>query len=189
MTDSEVRVSGYDSEKTGMQMVTVNYKNKITTFSVQVTEETNTEEPEESNVQSISVKKLPNKTTYKTGEELDLEGGIITVKYNDGSEQDIAMTDSEVTVEGYNTFEEGVQQLTLKYGGKETSLTVKVVKDDSGEMQGDGDDKGAEYEEEQAEEKEESKPVDTGDNIVSYVIYMVVSLGVIIFATKKIKTL
>ena len=199
MTDSKVKVSGYDSSKIGMQQVTVSYENKLATFSVQITEEKegnegNEEEP--SNVRSITIKKLPNKTTYKTGEELDLEGGIIEVTYLDGSKEEIEMTDPGVTIEGYDTFKEGVQQLTLRYGGQETTLTVKLEKGEEIEESFSENDEEKEIEDEEKmsqnrndkeESKEERKAVDTGDNIETYIIYLVGSFLVIVVVSRTIK--
>ena len=183
LTDSKVKVTGYDNEKIGMQQVTVSYENKITTFTVQIEEEKEDEEGNEepSNVRSISIKKLPNKTTYKTGDELELDGGILEVTYTDGSKEEIEMTDSGVTVEGYDTFKAGVQQLTIRYGGQETTLTVKL--EESDEI------KGSKLEEEakEQEEKEEKKAVDTGDNIETYIIYLIGSFIVIVATGRIIK--
>ena len=183
LTDSKVKVTGYDNEKIGMQQVTVSYENKITTFTVQIEEEKEDEEGNEepSNVRSISIKKLPNKTTYKTGDELELDGGILEVTYTDGSKEEIEMTDSGVTVEGYDTFKAGVQQLTIRYGGQETTLTVKL--EESDEI------KGSKLEEEAKgqEEKEEKKAVDTGDNIETYIIYLIGSFIVIVATGRIIK--
>ena len=183
LTDSKVKVTGYDNKKIGMQQVTVSYENKITTFTVQIEEEKEDEEGNEepSNVRSISIKKLPNKTTYKTGDELELDGGILEVTYTDGSKEEIEMTDSGVTVEGYDTFKAGVQQLTIRYGGQETTLTVKL--EESDEI------KGSKLEEEakEQEEKEEKKAVDTGDNIETYIIYLIGSFIVIVATGRIIK--
>ena len=184
LTDSKVKISGYDNNKIGMQLVTVSYENKLATFSVQVSENKEPEEgnDEPSNVKSITIKKLPNKTTYKTGEELDLEGGIIEVTYLDGTKEEIPMTDSGVTIEGYDTFKVGVQQLTLRYGGQETTLTVKLEQGEEieGSAVGSGDDKGEDA-------KEERKAVDTGDNIETYIIYLVGSFLVIVVVSRMIK--
>ena len=48
----------------------------------------------------ISIKKAPNKTSYVKGTNLNLTGGIIKATYDDGSTEDIQMTDSGVTVTG-----------------------------------------------------------------------------------------
>ena len=202
LTDSKVKISGYDNNKIGMQLVTVSYENKLATFSVQVSENKEPEEgnDEPSNVKSITIKKLPNKTTYKTGEELDLKGGIIEVTYLDGTKEEIPMTDSKVTVNGYNTFEEGVQQLTLRYEGKETTLTVKVEKgenssslNDEKEESDDSNNSNDEKETNNREDaddnynKEERKAVDTGDNIETYIISLIISFTVIVIISRIIK--
>ena len=92
------------------------------------------------------------------------------------------MTDSGVTIEGYDTFKVGVQQLTLRYGGQETTLTVKLEQGEEieGSAVGSGDDKGEDA-------KEERKAIDTGDNIEAYIIYLVGSFLVIVVVSRMIK--
>ncbi len=51
---------------------------------------------EERKITSIVQKTAPNKTTYEHGEEINLEGGYITVTYSDGKSKDIPMTDSNI---------------------------------------------------------------------------------------------
>ncbi|MCF0197315.1 MAG: bacterial Ig-like domain-containing protein [Bacteroidaceae bacterium] len=74
----------------------------------------------------IEVTTLP-KTSYYTGDDLDLSGGKITATYDDRSTKDIAMTADGVTVEGYNKDQTGEQTLTVKYCEKETTFNVTVA--------------------------------------------------------------
>lgn len=77
-------------------------------------------------VSSIAVKTAPDKTTYATGEDLDLTGGEITVTYEDSTIADIAMTAEGVTVTGFDNTQTGTQLLTVTYRYKTTSFDVIV---------------------------------------------------------------
>ena len=76
-------------------------------------------------INEIVMKKLP-KTEYEFGEELSLSGGTITVKYNDGTNEDVALNNSQVSVEGYNSENVGNQTLTVKYMGKQVTFNVII---------------------------------------------------------------
>ena len=64
------------------------------------------------------------KTEYTTGEELDLTGIVLTVVYNDGSEETIALSDA--TVSGYDANKVGEQEVTISYNGLSASITVTI---------------------------------------------------------------
>ena len=81
---------------------------------------------DERTVQEISVQTEPTKTKYSRGEELDLTGGVLLVKYSDGNITTVDMTDEDVTSSGYNSQKDGVQSVTLSYSGKSTELTITV---------------------------------------------------------------
>ncbi len=77
---------------------------------------------------SIEIKSLPDKTEYYVGEELDLAGATITVRYSDGSSLDKAIAAEMVS--GYNKDVAGAQTLSVRYSedGNErmTTLIVEV---------------------------------------------------------------
>ena len=76
---------------------------------------------------SIEVSALPTQTKYIEGQELKLNGGEITAKYNDGTSQTIALSDPKVSVSGYDPTKIGKQTLSVAYGEKETSFDVTVL--------------------------------------------------------------
>lgn len=102
-----VKIEGYDKTKVGEQTITVTYQGKTTKFTVNVLNV----------IEKIEIKELPKKTEYLKGEDLDLTGGIITVTYEDGTTEDIAMSSKSVKVSGYNKNVIGTQTVTITYRG------------------------------------------------------------------------
>lgn len=62
---------------------------------------------------SIEIKSQPNKVEYYVGEELDLTGATITVRYSDGGSTDKAITVAMIS--GYDKTCAGTQTLTVIY--------------------------------------------------------------------------
>ena len=123
ITDTtQFTVSGYDKNKEGSQTITVTYEGKTAEFQVMVTEESLPV-----TLTGIKVKTHPAKTDYKTGEELDLSGMVLTATYSDGSTKDITDT-TQFTVSGYDKNKKGSQTITVTYEGKTAEFQVKVTK-------------------------------------------------------------
>ena len=95
------------------------------------------------NTDSISVNTNPTKTTYTVGEDLELNGGSITVEYKErivswDNDLNRTVTDPKVitttidigakgvSVTGYDKNKIGTQTITVKYDGKETTFDVTV---------------------------------------------------------------
>ena len=133
MTNSQVTVHGYDKSKIGEQVLTVEYGGKTTQITVVIKQKE--ENPIE--VKEIRVKTQPKRAKYTQGEELDLTGGVIFVLYTDGKTDEIEMTDSQVTTNGYNKNKLGEQIVTIIYKGKTTQITVNVKQKDDNNS-GDG---------------------------------------------------
>ncbi|MDR0301537.1 MAG: bacterial Ig-like domain-containing protein, partial [Treponema sp.] len=74
---------------------------------------------------SIAVTTQPTKTSYNLGENLDLNGMVITATYSDGSTITVAVTG--YTTRGYDKNTEGDQTITVTYQGKTAAFTVTVV--------------------------------------------------------------
>jgi putative cell wall-binding protein len=72
----------------------------------------------------ISIKSLPNKTTYIQGEDLDLTGAMITVTTNYSNKTDVAVTPE--MVQGYYSYSIGEQMLMITYEGFEVYFDVTV---------------------------------------------------------------
>ena len=71
----------------------------------------------------ISVSKLPIKTIYYVGEDLDTKGLEITLYYSNGSNQKI--TDG-FSVSGFDSEKAGTKTITVTYGEESTTFNVTV---------------------------------------------------------------
>ena len=108
-------VSGYNPKKLGSQVITVTYDGKTAEFSVNV----------EDYAKQLNIKK-PTKLEYEYGEELELDGGEVSVVMASGKVSDkTALTAS--MVEGYNKKKEGKQTLNVTYKGLSGKFDVNVV--------------------------------------------------------------
>ena len=96
--------------------ITVDYKGKECTFTVNVKED-------EKKIANMSIISKPSKLEYTVGDTLDTEGLKLRVSYTDGTSEDITtgFTCSPTTLS-----KEGTQAITVTYEGKSTSFTVKV---------------------------------------------------------------
>ena len=90
--------------------ITVTPENKIQLFTSQLM------------LESISVTKLPSKTTYNVGEDLNTSGIVVTAHYIDGS----SSTVSSGLKYSYDFSKEGTRTVTVEYQGKTASFTVTV---------------------------------------------------------------
>lgn len=74
---------------------------------------------------SIKITRLPVKTVYACGEEIDLTGIKIIFTASDGTEKVVTKTEY-LTVSGYNSSEVGTQRVKVNYGNYSDTLEVKV---------------------------------------------------------------
>lgn len=82
---------------------------------------------DERKIKAVSLEVAPKKTTYQDGEELNLKGGLLRVKY-EGEESDevINLSHAGVTVNGYDAHHHGEQELTVTYLGLPVAGSFKV---------------------------------------------------------------
>ena len=106
--------SALDSSSAGQKTITVTYQGLTTTFSVTVIAV---------NLVSVSVKTMPNKTSYFTGESFDQTGLTLTATYNNGNTETIS---SGIECTGFSSATAGQKTVTASYGGKSTTFTVEV---------------------------------------------------------------
>lgn len=108
-------LSGYSKNKTGSQTVTVTHLGKNVSFKVTVVAR---------EVTAIALSAYPSKLNYSFGEALDVTGGKISLNYNDGSTQTVALTAPMIS--GYQAEKAGAQTLTVTYSGKKVTFQVTV---------------------------------------------------------------
>ena len=112
-------VQNGQSLKLGQTSVTIVYEEKTVEQEITV---------EEKKISNITVSNLPNKVTYiQNEEELDLTGGKIKVEYNDGTNEEIQMTNEQVKVEGYSNKQVGKITLTITYQTKTAKFEVNII--------------------------------------------------------------
>ncbi len=115
MNDQAVSVSGFDPSGEGPMMITVTYFGKSASFGITVGAK---------GISGISILRDPNKINYYFGEVLDLTGGILKITYEDGTAATIPLTDTGITVTGYDTALEGLNVLTVTYMEQTTELVI-----------------------------------------------------------------
>lgn len=75
-------------------------------------------------VSSITMKTQPTKTTYSTGDELDVTGAVITATYSDSTTADVNVTAAMCS--GFDSATAGEKTVTVTYQTKTTTFTVTV---------------------------------------------------------------
>ena len=112
LNPDEYTVSSLTNEP-GVQTIVISYNGKTVSFDVEVKELV---------LDTLTIKKLPNKIEYYVGEKLDLSGLIVEGTYNNGNTEEITnYTVSELTDKV------GEQTITVSYQGKEITFTVLVL--------------------------------------------------------------
>jgi hypothetical protein len=108
-------VSGYNADTIGQQTLTVTVNGKTATFVVTVNPVV---------LVSIKITTPLTKTTYNKGEELDLDGLVVTGTYSDGNAvpENVNLSD----VSGYDTNTIREQTLTVTVNGMTATFVVTV---------------------------------------------------------------
>lgn len=119
LTDSRISISDFDNTTAGDKTVTITFNDKTTTFTVKYIS---------LEISSISVKTPITKTTYTIGEDLDITGGEISVKYTNNSTETISLKDDRVTISSFDKTSIGNKMITINYTGKTTTFTVTYTK-------------------------------------------------------------
>lgn len=110
---TEYAVSGYSPTTVGQQTITVSYRTFTASFRVTV----------ESTITGIEITALPDKVSYKQGEEFDSTGLVVSAVMQDGSK--VAVTD--YTLSGFDGSVLGQQTIMAEYQEKTAVFTVTVV--------------------------------------------------------------
>ena len=112
------KASGFSSASTGTKTVTLTFDGKTTTFSVTVKDNTPI-------ISGISMYTLPTKTTFYTGDTVDVSGGVIKVSYSNGTSTYVNITSSMINT--VSTAIAGTKTVTVSYEGFTTTYSITVV--------------------------------------------------------------
>lgn len=114
---SEAVVSGFDNSVVGEQILTVTYKNMITTFAVEIVTKS---------LVSVEVYAKPNKTEYlEAVDNFDVTGGKLKLYNNNDTDTIVDMKSGMVT--GFDINRSGKQTITVTYANKTTTFDVNVL--------------------------------------------------------------
>ena len=109
-------VSGYNPNKLGKQTITITYKGKKAQYSVDV----------EDYIKDIKLTN-PNKLIYKANEKMDLTGGKVTPVMASGiASPAIPMTNTDVTITGFDTTTVGAKIVKVSYKGISKTFGITV---------------------------------------------------------------
>ena len=106
-------ISGFESKKEGTQNINVSYKGFDSSFNITVKD----------TVKSIYMASMPNKTSYKYGEDLDITGATINVVKTSGV---YTINVTKDMISGYSPNTPGNQSITVTYAGLKTNFIVYV---------------------------------------------------------------
>ena len=110
-------VTGYNPNKIGKQKITVTYKDKTTSYEVEVKDY----------IEDIDIVK-PNKLVYKIGEKIDLtDGKVKPIMASKTATTPVAMTNPEVQIEGFDTSTEGAKTIKVTYKGYTKTFGITVI--------------------------------------------------------------
>ncbi len=125
---TDYKISGFDS-KAGTKTVEVEYKGFKDYFIAMVTEKRMTD---------LVITKLPDKTEYVLGQELNLSGMIVYAYFDNGSKSQV----TAYSFDGFNPQIEGNQTISIGYNGFHDEFEVTVSEPDMSELPGDLNDDG-----------------------------------------------
>ena len=109
-------VSGYNPNKLGKQTITITYKGKKAQYSVEV----------EDYIKDIKLTN-PNKLIYKVNEKMNLTGGKVTPVMASGiASPAIPMTNTDVTITGFDTTTVGAKIVKVSYKGISKTFGITV---------------------------------------------------------------
>ena len=120
---SAATIKHFDNTKAGKQNVTMRYDNCESFFEVELYKV----------VKSITITTQPDKLEYVVGQNIVLDGGLITVTYNDETEASLYFNSPGVTVSGYDKNSIATQTVTLSYQDRfmnepvSTTFNVTVI--------------------------------------------------------------
>jgi hypothetical protein len=106
-------ITGYNKDQVGRQTIRISYLRQTTSFNIDVRAMT-----------SLQIAQAPTKLDYLQGESLDLAGLRVVGVWQGLPEEDLRITESNIT--GFNADTAGVQRLTITINGRSATFNVDV---------------------------------------------------------------
>jgi hypothetical protein len=116
MTAEGVEVTGFDNKKTGAQTLKVTYGGQETSFDITI---------QAKSVQEVKLLSAPTQTTVKEGKKLDLAGAKVQVVYDNGTTDDVDVTEDMIS--GLDTATPGTYDVTVTYNNKKADTKFKIT--------------------------------------------------------------
>jgi hypothetical protein len=124
---SEAQISGFDKNVLGAQNITVTYGEKTAPL-IGIIVKTYV-------VTSIEIINIPNTQIYALGQKIKAEGGKLKITYSGNREEEVEITEQMLSQVDNSTL--GLKEVTVTYGGKQTSFEVYYFA--PGDANGDGE--------------------------------------------------
>ena len=119
MLNENISFEGFSNSSIGTSKVYVYYMSYQVDFSVNIISK---------QVVGMNIKKKPTKTTYiQNYEDLDLTGGIITVKYTNNSTSEISLSNENIKISGFNNSNIGTNKITIEYLGFKDEFNIDII--------------------------------------------------------------
>ena len=121
LSPEEYTVTGFDSSKAGTVTLQVQYGEFKTSFTVTVKELPH----EIPSYESLEIFQMPAKTVYQLGERLDVTGGVLKIRYTDGSYDLVELM--PLMTSGFSSDVPGTVPVRVDYLGMTVEFPVEVV--------------------------------------------------------------
>lgn len=119
LDSSDVTVSGYNKDTLGAQTLTITYGGQTTQITVTVV----------SRVEAVGVT-----IEYYIGETFDRTQGSLRITADNGTSQDIPLSDEDVSVSGFDSSEAGTVEVTVTYEDYGGTFSVEVFAPENVEL-------------------------------------------------------
>lgn len=116
LSDSSIKINNFDTSSAGEKTFNIMYKTLPTYATITVVDR---------EVGSIALSGI--KTDYKVGDSFDASTGVLKVIYADGAEEDVSLSNSLVTIEGFDTTSAGEKTITVSYKDKTATAVINVA--------------------------------------------------------------
>ena len=119
LMNENVKISGFDNNKVGLNDIYVEYEGQKTEFNIEIISKS---------VKSIEIITNPTKMQYiQNIENLDLTGGVLKVTYNDNSTENISITNENIQISGFDNSKIGFNTIYIEYEGQKTKFDIEIL--------------------------------------------------------------